>query len=99
MRSSPMTIALDTPPAADALARDSDLLSQVVYDVLLEQSGAELAREARWLHETAAAVRAGDAGAREVLVVRVGALRDDQVEPVIRACALQLQLANIAEER
>ena len=97
-RSSPMTIAFDA-PAADALARDSELLSAVLHEVLVEQNGAALAREVRWLHEAAAELRAGDPAADRVLVERVAALPDEQVEPVIRACALQLQLANIAEER
>ena len=48
----------------------------------------------------AAALRGGDAAAGAALVgARRGSCRDEEVEPCIRACALQLQLANIAEER
>ena len=86
-------------PGADALARDSELLSQVLHEVLVEQGGEAFARTVRWLHETAAAVRAGDASAGAALTELVQKLPHEEVEPCIRACALQLQLANIAEER
>jgi phosphoenolpyruvate carboxylase len=96
-----MSIA-STPPAApptDALTRDSELLSQVLHEVLVEQGGEAFARTVRWLNESAAALRAGDASAGAALQELVQKLPDEEVEPCIRACALQLQLANIAEER
>ena len=93
-----MTIAFDAPAATD-LARDTELLSQVLHEVLVEQNGSAVAEEVRWLHEAAAELRGADQSAADVLVERVAALPDEQVGPVIRACALQLQLANIAEER
>jgi phosphoenolpyruvate carboxylase len=83
----------------DALARDSELLSRILHEVLVEQAGEELARTVQWLHESAADVRNGDASAGAELVELVHGLSPDRVEPCIRACALQLQLANIAEER
>src|SRR4051794_17105889 len=98
-RSPAMTIAFDAPAATDALARDTELLSQVLHEVLVEQNGSAVALEVRWLHEAAAELRGADPSAADVLVERVAALPDEQVGPVIRACALQLQLANIAEER
>src|SRR5829696_1918710 len=98
---SPMSIApspIDA-GAPDALARDSDLLSSVLHEVLVEQGGEAFAGTVRWLHESAADVRNGDTGAGAALVERVRGLPQEEVEPCIRACALQLQLANIAEER
>jgi phosphoenolpyruvate carboxylase len=94
-----MTVASSPPETADALARDSELLSDMLHDVLVEQCGARFADTVRWLHETAADVRRGDPDAGAALVRRVHGLPREDVEPVIRACALQLQLANIAEER
>ncbi len=87
----------ETPP--DALARDSELLSSVLHEVLVEQCGEGFARTVRWLHETAGELRGGDAGAGAALAELVRGLAKEDVEPCIRACALQLQLANIAEER
>src|SRR5215218_4265222 len=94
-----MTVASSPPETADALARDSELLSEMLHDVLVEQCGARFADTVRWLHETAAGVRRGDPDAGAALVQRAHGLPREDVEPVIRACALQLQLANIAEER
>ena len=53
----------------------------------------------QWLFRTAAAVRAGDDTAAERLVTYLRGVPDESVEPIIRACSLELQLANIAEER
>ena len=55
------------PAADDALARDSDLLSAVLHDVLVEQCGGRFADTVRRMHEAAAALRDGEAGADAVL--------------------------------
>ncbi|HEY7076007.1 MAG TPA: phosphoenolpyruvate carboxylase [Solirubrobacteraceae bacterium] len=81
------------------LTRDTALLSGVLGDVLVEQAGTVLAGRVRWLSRTTAALRAGDAAAAERLVTYLHGLPDRSVEPIIRACSLQLQLANLAEER
>ncbi len=75
------------------------MLSRALARVLAEQRGPEFAERLMWLHRAAAALRAGDSGAAEELATRLGTLPDDEVEPYIRACSLQLQVANIAEER
>ncbi len=79
--------------------RDTDMLSRALARVLAEQRGPEFAERLKWLHRAAADLRAGDPRAAEELATRLSTLPDDEVEPYIRACSLQLQLANIAEER
>jgi phosphoenolpyruvate carboxylase len=88
-----MTIA----PAA--VVRETALLSGTLARVLTEQRGAAFADRVAWLHDAAADLRAGDEQAGEALVDQLRDLPDDDVEDYICACSLQLQLANIAEER
>jgi len=88
-----------TMTAAAPVARETDLLSGVLASVLTEQHGREFADRVAWIHRTAAELRGGDEGAREALMDCLRGFADDEVEPYIRACSLQLQLANIAEER
>src|SRR5919199_2642180 len=96
---------LDVPPtptpeaATDGLARDSALLAATLHDVLEEQAGRMFASRPQWLFRTAAGVREGEPGAVERLVGYLHGVPDESVEPIIRACSLELQLANIAEER
>jgi phosphoenolpyruvate carboxylase len=78
---------------------DLELLEAIVGDVLTEQCGADFADTVRWLHATAARVRKSEEGAADVLLSRLHALSEDELEPIIRACSLQLQVANLAEER
>jgi phosphoenolpyruvate carboxylase len=78
---------------------DLELLEALVRDVLTEQCGADFADTVAWLHATAARVRKSEEGAAELLLTRLHALSEDDLEPIIRACSLQLQVANIAEER
>src|SRR5829696_5078722 len=96
-----MSIASTAPaaPPTDALTRDSELLSEVLHEVLVEQGGEAFARTVRRLHGNAGALRDGEPGAGLALENLIRELPRDEVEPCIRACALQLQLANIAEER
>src|SRR3954465_10559023 len=85
--------------ATDGLAHDTELLSASLIGVLEEQMGRVFASRLQWLFKTAAS---GGAGAEPAVVRLVSYLRgvpDDSVEPIIRACSLELQLANIAEER
>src|SRR3954447_2917595 len=85
--------------AAAHVERETDLLSRALAAVLTEQHGGELAERVVWIHRTAGELRDGDERAREALMGFLRGLGDDEVVPYIRACSLQLQLANIAEER
>ncbi|HWI74386.1 MAG TPA: phosphoenolpyruvate carboxylase, partial [Baekduia sp.] len=80
-------------------ASDVELLEGLVHDVLTEQCGVDFADTVQWLHATAARVREGDDAAGDALFARLHELSEGDLEPIIRACSLQLQLANIAEER
>lgn len=80
-------------------ATDVELLEGLVHEVLSEQEGAAFADTVSWLHATAAAVRQGDGASADALFERLHQLAESDLEPIIRACSLQLQLANIAEER
>jgi phosphoenolpyruvate carboxylase len=80
-------------------ATDVELLEGLAHDVLSEQCGRDFADTVGWLHATAARVRQGDQDAAAQLFNRLHELPEDGLEPIIRACSLQLQLANIAEER
>ena len=96
---------LDVPPtpaqeaATDGLARDSETLSAALNGVLEEQAGRVFASRVQWLFRTAEIVRGGDQPAAERLVAYLAGVPDDSVEPIIRACSMELQLANIVEER
>jgi phosphoenolpyruvate carboxylase len=93
-------VPIPAPEAAtDGLARDSELLVAALNEVLEEQVGRVFASRVQWLFRTAAAVREGEPGAVERLVGYLHGVPDESVEPIIRACSLELQLANIAEER
>jgi phosphoenolpyruvate carboxylase len=93
----PLTPAPGT--ATDGLTTDTQLLSAALNGVLEEQAGRVFASRLQWLFRTAGSVRSGDQGATERLVAYLAGVPDDSVEPIIRACSLELQLANIAEER
>jgi phosphoenolpyruvate carboxylase len=86
-------------PRDGQLAHETELLSAALARVLTEQRGRDFAERVAWLHAAAAELRAGDPRAGEALAEQLRGLADDEVEPIIRACSLQLQLGNIAEER
>lgn len=94
---SPVTHA-DTPPRTP-LQRETALLSGLLRRVLVEQRGEPFAADVDWLHAAAAELRAGDREAGAALMQRLHALPTTEVGSYIRACSLQLQLANLAEER
>jgi phosphoenolpyruvate carboxylase len=83
--------------ADDPLDRETDLLFELLGEVVEEQEGVELWRAVRALHADAAAIRAGDEEASARLVRRLRESSDAALTPFIRACAMALALANIAE--
>lgn len=88
-----------TPPAASPLDHETELLSQLLGEVVADQEGAELWDAVRALHTDAAAIRTGDQEAAARLIRRLRQSSDAALAPFIRACAMELALANIAEGR
>ncbi|MDQ6751355.1 MAG: phosphoenolpyruvate carboxylase, partial [Actinomycetota bacterium] len=96
----PAGVTSDTSSAPDnPLDRETDLLFELLGEVVAEQDGVELWRAVRALHADAAAIRAGDQEAAERLIRRLRESSDAALAPFIRACAMALALANIAEGR
>jgi phosphoenolpyruvate carboxylase len=83
---------------SDSLDRDTTVLESLLGDVLEEQEGRAFRDRLFWLRDTAARVRSGEVGEATTLARFVGAQPDSALEPFVRACSIQLQLANIAEE-
>jgi phosphoenolpyruvate carboxylase len=82
------------------LERDSALLSRLVEETVGHQRGPEVRAAVVELHRAADAARAGYAGAEaETRGLVEAILAHGDVNAVIRACSLQLQLANVAEQR
>jgi len=88
-----------SPAADDPLDRETELLFELLGEVVEEQEGAELWGAVRALHADAAAIRAGDEEVAERLIERLRQSPDGEMAPFIRACATALALANIAEGR
>jgi phosphoenolpyruvate carboxylase len=82
----------------ETLNLDTALLEALLGDVLEEQEGRSFRDRVFWLRETAAQLRDGEDGAGERLVGFISRLSSAALEPYVRACSMQLQLANIAEE-
>jgi phosphoenolpyruvate carboxylase len=82
----------------EALNRDTSLLEGLLGEVLEEQEGRAFRDRVFWLRETAAQLRGGEEAAAEQLVGFVTRLSASALEPFVRACSMQLHLANIAEE-
>ena len=78
--------------------RDTRLLETLFADVLAEQVGEHFRDELFTLRDRAAAWRAGDEEAGRRLIQFLRERSPAELEPFVRACAIQLHLANIAEE-
>jgi phosphoenolpyruvate carboxylase len=98
--SSASTSAPVSPRAADpaALDRDTALLESLLGDVLEEQNGRAFRERLFWLRDSAAALREGDVAQGEQLLSFLRGQPAARLAPYVRACSMQLQLANIAEE-
>ncbi|MBV9943274.1 MAG: phosphoenolpyruvate carboxylase [Solirubrobacterales bacterium] len=83
---------------SDSLDRDTEMLEALLGDVLEEQEGRAFRDRVFWLRATAARVRGGEIEAAGPLVQFVHGQHAGVLEPFVRACSIQLQLANIAEE-
>ncbi len=83
---------------SSAIDRDTALLETLLGDVLEEQEGRAFRDRVFWLRDTAARVRDGEPAAVDKLVAFVAGNNATALEPFVRACSMQLQLANIAEE-
>ncbi|MEA2146811.1 MAG: phosphoenolpyruvate carboxylase, partial [Solirubrobacteraceae bacterium] len=88
-----------TPESAPgSLERQTELLESLLGEVLEEQEGRAFRDRVFWIRDMAARVRAGDLEAAEPVVAFVRSQSTSALEPFVRACSMQLQLANVAEE-
>jgi len=90
--------ATDIPAFRHGLEEDIGTLSGLLSDMLDEQAGEELRRGVQQIHALAVAGRKGDTAAVEERLDLLRALTPEQALPYVRACSMQLQLANLSEE-
>lgn len=86
-------------PETPALDRDTQLLSQLLEETIADQGGDALRNAVVGLHQAAACVRAGEPGAQEKAAALAAEILDADPLDVIRACSMELHLANLAETR
>ena len=89
------------PPRAEArpeLRRDTLLLERLLGEVLEEQGGRAFRDRVFWLRDSATAIRTGDDARAGELLAFLHAQPAAQLAPYVRACSMQLQLANVAED-
>jgi phosphoenolpyruvate carboxylase len=84
---------------APALDRDTQLLSGLLEHTIADQGGEALRSAVVRLHQASAQARAGDPGADEQAAALAAEILDGDSLDVIRACSMELHLANIAETR
>jgi phosphoenolpyruvate carboxylase len=82
-----------------ALDRDTRLLSELLEETIAGQGGEGLRLAVVRLREAAARVRAGEPGGEEEAAALVEAILAGDSLDVIRACSMELHLANLAETR
>jgi phosphoenolpyruvate carboxylase len=86
-------------PEAPALDRDTQLLSRLLEETVADQGGDALRNAVVGLHQAAAQVRAGEPAAEEKAAALAAEILDTDPLDVIRACSMELHLANLAETR
>jgi phosphoenolpyruvate carboxylase len=88
-------------PALDApgLDRDTRLLSGLLEETIAAQGGEALRGAVVGLHRAAGRARAAEPGAEEEAEALAGEILDGDLLDVIRACSMELHLANLAETR
>jgi len=85
-------------PASAELDRDLRRASELLAETFEEQGGEALRIEIERLHGLCAARRRLDETADEELRRTVAALTAERAGALVRACSMQLQLANVCEE-
>ena len=90
------TVLAGEPPG---LERDTRLLSGLLEEIVAEQGGETLSSAVVRLREAAGRVRAGVPGAEAETAALVAEILAGDSRDVIRACSMELHLANIAETR
>ena len=91
--------SLPGPAEPPGLDRDTQLLSGLLEETIAGQGGEALSSAVRRLHQAAARVRAQDAGAGAEVAQLVAEILEGDSLDVIRACSMELHLANLAETR
>jgi phosphoenolpyruvate carboxylase len=90
---------LPQPSRPGALDRDLSRLTEELLRTLEEDVGPELRLLVERLAADAAAARAGDEAAARTLRATISELPTAAIDPVVRAFSIQLQLANLCEQR
>lgn len=85
-------------PASAELDRDLALAAELLAETFEEQGGVALRTEIERLHGLCQARRRLDATAAGELCRTVAALTAERADALVRACSMQLQLANLCEE-
>jgi phosphoenolpyruvate carboxylase len=91
--------SLPDPDEPPGLGRDTRLLSALVEETVAAQGGSALSGAVVRLHHAAERVRAGQAGADAEAAAAVAEILAGDTLDVIRACSMELHLANLAETR
>ncbi len=87
------------PPPAPGLDRDTELLSGLLEETIAIQGGEALRNAVVGLRGAAERGRAGDPGAEADIAALAAQILDGDPLDVIRACSMELHLANLAETR